>query len=159
MRTRFVAPLAALMLLAAPVQAFGAEADGSFALKTGTGVAALLTGIVLLVVVMGLRRVAAGAAFTENITYVVLAAICLVASVLAGWVARFVPSGVTATETSMAADLLIVMSMILFIVYFNRLRAALLRFLKEASAAEALVQAHASADTGAEGRGGEDGVG
>jgi hypothetical protein len=104
------------------------------ALEIGAGVAALLMAVVLLVVVLSLQRVAKGGAIAGNVSYVVAAAVCLAASVLAGWVSQFSPEGFTAAQTRLASDLLVVAALAFFAIYFWRIRATLVGFVKSAEA-------------------------
>lgn len=103
---------------------------------TVAGTAALVVAAVLLVEMLSLRRLAAGSAIADNITYAVLAVVCLAASVLAGWVARFVPAGFTAEQAQLGADALGLASMALFLVYFFRVRRAMSKFLGRLSGME-----------------------
>ncbi len=116
--------------------ALGYEGDVPTGLATGAGILTLLFSAALLIEMLALKRIASGAAIAENITYAVLATLCLVAAVLVGWVARFAPSGFTAAQARMGADLLTVVSIVLFGVYFFRVRRALTRFLGHLSASE-----------------------
>jgi hypothetical protein len=104
------------------------------ALEIGAGVAALLLAVVLLVVVLQLQRVAKGGAIAGNVSYVVAAAVCLAASVLAGWVSRFTPEGFTSAQTKLASDLLVVAALAFFAIYFWRIRVTLVGFVKSAEA-------------------------
>ncbi len=104
------------------------------ALEIGAGVAALLLAVVLLIVVLSLQRVAKGGAIAGNVSYVVAAAVCLAASVLAGWVSRFTPEGFTAAQTNLASDLLVVAALAFFAIYFWRIRTTLVGFVKSAEA-------------------------
>lgn len=115
------------MALPAPVYASGSVAERAIA--TGAGVLALVAAAGLLVEMLSLRKLASGAAIADNITYAVLGAMCLAASILTGWVSRFLPAGVTADQARLGSDLLVLASLVLFGIYFFRVRMAMSRFL------------------------------
>lgn len=130
MRARNVTLMAGVLVLgaASPAYAQGVAEIPKFIL-TGSGVVALVVAAVLLVEMLALRKLAHGAAIADNITYAILAVICLAASVLAGWFARFVQVGFSAEQARLGADLLSVAAMVLFGVYFYRVWRAMSRFL------------------------------
>lgn len=103
---------------------------------TVSGVFALVMAAVLLVEMLSLRRLASGSAIADNITYAVLAVACLAASVLVGWISRYVPAGFTSEQARLGADLLALAAMVLFLVYFFRVRRAMARFLSRLSGME-----------------------
>jgi uncharacterized membrane protein len=108
------------------------------------GVSVLLSAVVLLVVALGLQRVARGSAIADNISYVVGACVCLGSAALARWVVRFVSQGLTSEQITLSSDLLTLAAIVLFCVYFFRVRAALSRFLQVAKSGDAaLARAHA----------------
>ncbi|MCX8008049.1 MAG: hypothetical protein N3B11_08110 [Coriobacteriia bacterium] len=136
MRTTRITVLT-IVFAAIPAQAFAAGAGIEGTIATGAGVLALIAAAGLLVEMLTLRKLASGAAIADNITYAVLAAMCLAASILTGWVARFLPVGVTADQARLGSDLLVLVSIVLFSVYFFRVRRAMSRFLARLSAEEA----------------------
>ena len=124
-RTMAIAPLLVFLL---PSAAYAAAGDVPVLLSSGAGGAALLAAAALLLVMLSLRRLASGAAIADNISFAVLAVICLAASVLAGWVERIAPAGVSAEHVRLGADLLALTAIVLFGVYFYRVRQAMVRF-------------------------------
>lgn len=122
---------AAFMAVSAPAYAVDEVPP---VVETTVGGAALVLAIVLLVDVLALRRVAEGAAIAESIMSVVAAVVCLAASVLSGWVGRFMP-GFVSSGFRLISDFLVLASMAFFAYYFYRVRRALQRFLKGATAA------------------------
>jgi hypothetical protein len=124
MRARWVAVLAAVLILGIPSPAYALGATIPEVVLTCSGIVALVVAALLLVEMLALRKLAQGAAIADNITYAILAVVCLAASVLAGWVSRFVPTGFTAEQ-----DLLSVAAMVLFGIYFFRVWRAMSRFL------------------------------
>lgn len=124
----------AALAVPAPAYAFGAEVER--AISTGAGVLVLVAAAGLLVEMLSLRKLASGAAIAENITYAVLGTMCLAASVLVGWVARFLPAGLTADQARLGSDLLVLASLVLFGIYFFRVRQAMSRFLSRLSLEE-----------------------
>lgn len=135
MRTAKTALLTAVGL-AVPAPAYASGLGVEKAISTGAGVLVLIAAAGLLVVMLSLRKLASGAAIADNITYAVLGTMCLAASVLVGWVARFLPAGMTADQARLGSDLLVLASLVLFGVYFFRVRQAMSRFLGRLSAAE-----------------------
>ena len=102
-------------------------------LGTAAGALALIAAAVLLREMLGLRAVARGAAIADNVSYVVLAAMCLAASVLLGWIARFIPGSFSAEHARLGADLLSVVAIVFFVIYFARVRAVMRRFVERVS--------------------------
>ena len=102
-------------------------------LGTAAGALALIAAAVLLREMLGLRAVARGAAIADNVSYVVLAAMCLAASVLLGWIARFIPGAFSAEHARLGADLLSVVAIVFFVIYFARVRAVMRRFVERVS--------------------------
>lgn len=138
---------AVIVWLTLPPAAYAADALGPMqAVSLVTGVTSLLLSAMLLVVVVQLRRVADGSAIVEHISYVVGASLCLVASILVGWFDRFVGVS-TAQAVRVAADVLVTVSLLLFAVYFTRVRRALSSFLSHISGDQLLAAANA-ADVG-----------
>ena len=130
---RRVSELAATIvvaLLALPTPAFAAGLSVELpALRIGTSLLGLIVAIVLLVEVLGVRRVSLGGAIAEKISYVVLAVLCLAASALAKWVGNFV-EGVTLEQTQLASELLVIVAMALFAAYFFSVSRAMRSYLK-----------------------------
>ena len=115
------------------------------------GVVTLLASIALLLVAMGLARVADGSAMAENISYVVAACVCLGASVLAAWSVRLVSDRAVAAQIALGGSALDTVGIVLFCIYFYRVRSALRRFLKGVSGGQppqVPEQAAASSGTG-----------
>lgn len=113
------------------------------------GIVVLVTAGVLLIDVAALRRVAEGAAIAEYVAYVMAGVIALTASVLVGWVGRFLPMGLSASQARLAADLLVLVAMVLLGVYFFRVRRVMVRYLKAYSGEELLARAQGPAEEGA----------
>ncbi len=149
MRTTLrTATLAAVLTLAVPASAYAVDGGGDVptALSTGAGIVALLLAAGLLVQMLSLRKLAEGAAIADNITYAVLAIICLAAGVLVGWVADLLPTGFSAEQARLGADLLTIASLVLFGVYFYRVRRAMARFLSVLTGAQQDLVAALDAD-------------
>lgn len=138
LRRAVVLACAGLLALPAAAYASAGAFDATDAVSTVTGIASLLLAMIMLVVVLRLRRVADGSAIAENISYVVGASLCLAASVMLGWVDRFVASG---GAVRAGADVLVMVSMLLFAMYFMRVSEALCAFLDHASSLNMLVAA------------------
>lgn len=115
---------------------------------------ALVAAALLLVEVLRLRRVAAGAAYAEHMSFVMGGVAALVASVLVGRVPAIVPDALTAGEARFLSDALVGISMVLLGVYFLRVRRAMARYLDVLEADELIARAHVGAPDG-EGRSGE----
>ncbi|PKQ36842.1 MAG: hypothetical protein CVT59_10655 [Actinobacteria bacterium HGW-Actinobacteria-1] len=130
MRSSGFALLTASLLLATPSIAFAQDGtSATAAISTGAGVVALVVAALLLLEMLALRKLAQGAAIADNITYAILGVACMTTSVLLGWIARYVPTGFTAEQARLGADLLSIVSMVLFGIYFFRVRRAMSRFL------------------------------
>lgn len=127
-------------LLAVPTPAYATAGQVPAALSIGAGVAALVAAVVLLAAMLAVARIAEGAAIAENIRYAVLAVVCLSASVLMGWIARWAPA-FSVEHARLGADLLAVVAMALFGVYFVRVRLAMTRFLRRLTGEEQLLAA------------------
>jgi len=111
------------------------------ALGTGAGVAALLAAAALLLVMLSLRRLAHGSAIADNISFAVLAALCLAASVLVGWIARLFGAEVSPEYARLSADLLGLLAMVFFGIYFFRVRRAMSKFLNRLTGEEQMLAA------------------
>ncbi len=138
--------LAAVLLFAslvAPPAAWAIHTERSTEIATFiVGIVALVVAVVLLLDVLALRRVAEGAAIADNMAYVMAGVVCLVAAVVLGWVARYLPSVFSEAQGRLGADVLIVACMFLFGVYFYRVRRVLTRYLNTYSGDELLAHAH-----------------
>ncbi len=132
--------LATAVFLATPTPAHATAGQVPPALSIGAGVAALAAAVALLAAMLAVARIAEGAAIAENIHYAVLAVVCLSASVLVGWIARWVPA-LSVEHARLGADLLAVAAMALFGVYFVRVRLAMTRFLRRLTGEEQLLAA------------------
>ncbi len=130
MRTLRVVLAAAFIALVVPTPAYAQSTTAiPEVVLTGSGIVALVVAALLLVEMLALRKLAEGAAIADNITYAILAVTCLAASVLVGWIVRFVPTGFSAEQTRLGADMLSLAAMVLFGIYFFRVRRAMSRFL------------------------------
>jgi hypothetical protein len=108
------------------------------------GAATLVATAVLLVLGLGLSRVATGSATAENISFVVVACMCLAASVLAGWGEQFATDLFVVGQLELGAQLLIIATIVFLCVYFYRVRSALKSFLTATSSTDVLAQMHLS---------------
>jgi len=146
---------AAVFVLLTPARAFAAKSTyavpGSFSI--GMGVFALAAAVVLLMEVSRLRRVAAGAAFADNMAYVMGGIICLATSVLVGWISNTTDLGFSAEQARFFSDALVGVAMVLLGVYFVRVRRAVVRYMDVLSGEMLLAKAH----TGEEDEGPEEG--
>lgn len=98
-------------------------------LDAGAGILGLLAGAVLLAGMLSLSRIARGSAVADNITYGVLAVLCLVASLLVGWVSRWLVVPLSVQTAQLGAELLSVVALVFFTLYFWRVRTAMKHFL------------------------------
>jgi hypothetical protein len=142
MTYRAATPFLAVVVWAAPSIAFAADASVNEPVMWGMGLVTLVAAVVLLLIALGLARVAVGSAMADNISYVVAACVCLAASVLANWGGRFAPQGVVADQVSIGGQALIIAAIALFSVYFFRVRQALKRFLSAMATDHVLARAH-----------------
>lgn len=136
---RRLATLTALLFAVLPATAYGASSDIPPVLSSGAGVLGLLFAAALLAGMLSLRRITVGAAIAENITWAVLAVLCLAASLLVGWIGRWLPAEFSAERARLGADLLSVASLALFGVYFWRVRLAMTRLLDRLCGEEQLL--------------------
>lgn len=150
-RIRLLLLTAVLAAVPVPAYAIG-TGEVPEILSIGAGVAALISAVVLLVGILAVARIAEGAAIAQHIRYAVLAVLCMAAAVLAGWLARWLPS-FSAEHARLASDLLLVVAMALFSVYFVRVRLAMSRFLKRLTGEEQLLATVVDADAEADARG------
>lgn len=140
-------PAGLILVMVLPSSAYAAQGDVPVALGWGAGIAALLAAAGLLVVMLSLRGLAKGAAIAENISFAVLAAVCLAASILMGWLARLMGDSVSPEHARLGADLLGLLAMVLFGIYFYRVRRAMARFLSRLTGEEQLLAAVIDPDT------------
>ena len=124
-----------------PATALASEGEVPGYLTSGSGALALVVAAFLLIGVLALERVAKGSAIAESVGYVVAAVLSLAASVLLGWIARFLETDLSAEQARFASDLLVVASMVFFGVYFYRVRKSLRRYLEGSSDLLAKIQA------------------
>jgi hypothetical protein len=119
------------MLLVSPASALAVDSGGglSGAISTGAGVVVLLLAAGLLVEMLALRRLAEGSALAENITFAVLATVCLAAAALVSWVGRFADTTFSSEQARLGADLLTVVALAFLGIFFHRVRRAMSRFL------------------------------
>jgi hypothetical protein len=131
---RGVPLIAIAALLALPSPAFAATGDVVVPgwLSYATGILGLLTAVMLLVDAVLMRRVSEGSMIADNIVYMMLGVVCISAAVLVRWAGAVLGTEGVAGFVSYAADLLITAGMGLFAVYFMRVRAAMLRYLRSA---------------------------
>lgn len=148
---------AGALLFASPGVAFALTGtESASAARIAVDAVALAVAIALLLDVLALRRVAEGSLFGENLVLVLVAVICLSASVLAAWVQLFLP-GFTAEQVAFTRDLLILASMVVLGMYFFGVRNSMLRFARSYPGAdEVLGQEEAAAAQTAEGGSGTD---
>jgi hypothetical protein len=158
MRYRTGTSLATVLLLATPTVACASDGAAGEGATLTIGVVTLLASVVLLLIALGLARVAAGSAMADNISYVVAACVCLTGSVLASWSVRFAADGAVSQQLTLGSSALTAVSIVLFGVYFYRVRSALRHFLKAVSGEDVLARTQGPRDTGAP-SGGHDGSG
>lgn len=159
MTRRTATPLLAIACWTVPSIAFAADSAENEPVMWVIGVSTLLAAIVLLVIALGLARVAEGSAMAENISYVVAACVCLAGSVLAAWTARFAPQGAVADQVAIGGQALIIAAIAFFCIYFFRVRSALKRFLSVMAGDDALARAHMPEDVAASSGEAEGGAG
>ncbi len=135
-------PLLVIAGWSIPSPAHAAGSASAEPVAWGIGVLTLAAAVVLLVIALGLARVADGSAMAENISYVVVACICLAGSVLAAWAARFVTEAAVADQIAIGGQGLVIVAIVCFCVYFFRVRLALRRFLSALSGEDVLARAH-----------------
>jgi uncharacterized membrane protein len=159
MTRRAATYLLAIASWSVPSLAFASDPATASPVLWGMGLITLVAAIVLLVIALGLARVAEGSTMADNISYVVAACVCLAGSVLANWATRLAIDPDVASQVLMGEQALIVVAIALFCVYFYRVRAALKRFLTVTSGEDSLARAHAperaegSSGTGGPGEG------
>jgi hypothetical protein len=126
-----------------PAGAYAVTSDAGIpaALTTGLGVAALVMAAGLLVEMLSLRKIAEGSAVGDHLSYALLGVFALAASVLTGWVSKYVTDGLSVAQARLGADVLTMVAMAFFGVYFFRVRRAMSKFLKRLTGEEQLVVA------------------
>ncbi len=143
-------PALIAVLVAAPQAAHASSLSAPEALRFGGGLVGLAVAVVLLLQLVGLRRLVEGAAIAENILYAVLAALCLVTAVILGWVEGLVSTGFSAEHARLGADLLTVAAMFFLVVYFMRVKRAMRRFLTHLTGEAQMLTAVVDPDAGGE---------
>jgi len=121
---------------AVPMPAYGVESGGVLTappISLIVSLIGLVVAIVLLVEALNVRRVGAGGAMADKISYVILATVCLAASAVAQWTRNFV-DGVTLDQVQFASQVFVITAMGLLAAYFASVRRALQDFLKSMSA-------------------------
>lgn len=136
---RRVLSMALVFAAVLPSSAYAVQDEVPEVLSAGAGIAALLAAAGLLVVMLSLRRLARGAAIADNISFAVLAVICLATSVLVGWLPRTASDSISPEHARLGADLLSLLAMVLFGIYFNRVRRAMSSFLSRLTGEEQLL--------------------
>lgn len=138
--------IAALGVFAVPQPAMAVTGDTVIVpawLSLGAGVVGLIIAVILLVDAVLLRRVAEGSMIADNIVYMMLAAVCFGASVLARFVLSIEQLSTVKSLLTLAADLLTTAGMALLAAYFFRVRTAMTRYVQSAKAYQ---EAAAAAD-------------
>jgi hypothetical protein len=128
-----LAALVVVFVFAFPAQALAATGQSTIIpewLDMAVAGVGLITAVVLLLDAVQLRKVASGSAVAENITYMILAVVCLAGSMLLRWVVAFMDDIDMAAQMRFTADLLVIAGMALLAVYFYRVRYALQRYLE-----------------------------
>jgi len=142
------------------VPSLAMAADGSTeAVSWGIGIVTLLASVALLLIALGLARVATGSAMAENISYVVAACVCLAGAVLASWSMRLVADPTVAEQIGLGGAALDTVGIVLFCIYFYRVRAALKRFLVALSGQDVMARAEVPEELGEVSAGNEAGGG
>jgi hypothetical protein len=139
MLTRKGTAVLALCLMCLPAVAFAQTSPEAETAGWIIAVSTLVGAVVLLLIALGLARIAEGSAMAENISYVVAGCVCLACSVLATWIVRFTRGTFLGEQLMLTSEALIVACIAFFCVYFFRVRAALKRFRKTTAEAYALV--------------------
>ena len=145
-RRPFLAAIAVILLFPTPALAASPDAIVPPMLHTVVGLIGLVLAVWLMLAALSVRRIAAGAAFADNLAYVMAGVVCIAASVLANWVSRQLSSDLAPDQVQLGADLLVIASMAFFGVYFYRLRRAVMRFLGELQGDDLLASAHVDDD-------------
>jgi hypothetical protein len=111
------------------------------------GAGTLVAAGALLVLVVSVQKLAEGSVMAESTGYVVAASLSLATSVLLAWIERFVDPASGSEVVLLASDLLVALAVVLFAVYFLRVRATLKKFI--AGSEQLLEKMHAAdADEG-----------
>jgi nitrate reductase gamma subunit len=148
MTRRAATHLLAIACWTVPSLAFASDPAVASPVLGGMGVLTLVSAVALLVIALGLARVAEGSTMADNISYVVAACVCLAGSVLANWATRLDMQPDVASQVLMGEQALIVVAIALFCVYFYRVYAALKRFLTVTSGEDILARAHGAGEAG-----------
>jgi len=106
----------------------------------GVSLIGLLVATVLLVEVIGFRKLAFGGAIAEKINYVILAILCLAASALTEWAVNFA-GGITMAQAQLAREVLVIVAMALLAVYYYSVKAAMNAYLRAMTADEPVTPA------------------
>lgn len=117
-------------------------------LRIGADAAAMAVAVLLLIDVLALRRVADGSMVGSNLALVLVAAVCLSASVLAGWAQLFLPS-VDAEQVALIRDLLVLAGMGALAAYFFGIFRAMRSFVRGYGTAGAVPEQTAPPEGGA----------
>jgi len=127
---------AGVAALAVPAQAYAAESGDVLnapPISLIVSLIGMVVAIILLVEALAVRRVGAGGAIADKISYVILATVCLAASAVAQWTRNFVV-GVTLDQVQFASQVFVITAMGLLAAYFASVRRALQGFLKSMKA-------------------------
>jgi hypothetical protein len=130
-----IAGVAYAACLVLPNSALAAEVipASAFYPHIGVSLIGLAVAVVLLVQAFGVRKIAAGGAIAEKISYVILAILCLAASALTEWAVNFT-TGVTIAQAQLAREVLVIVAMALLAAYFYSVRTAMHAFLDSMTA-------------------------
>lgn len=132
---------AAAAIWALPAVALADSGEGS-AVSWTVGGLTLCAAVALLLLALELTKVAGGSAIADNVSYIIVACLCLSASVLAGWAGRFLTDRFAVEQSELGAQLLVIATMAFLCIYFYKVRTALQRFLTDTSAEHLLAKAH-----------------
>jgi len=132
-----IASVALATEMAIPASAYASEAIPSsvFYPHIGVSLIGLCVAVVLLVEVIGFRKLALGGAIAEKMNYVILAILCLAASALTEWAVNFA-NAITMAQAQLAREVLVIVAMALLAVYYYSVRAAMNAYLRAATADE-----------------------
>ncbi len=147
-----VVGLAVASIFAVPHLAFAS--DGALVpdwLSLASAGIGLVIAVIVLIDAVLLRRVSEGSMIAENVGYMMLAVLCLAASMLARWFGALVDDIDLSSFIAFGADLLVTVGLALLAVYFIRLRSALSRYLESVRAYAEAVQSPSDGADGAEG--------
>lgn len=130
-RAWMIAGVAFATVSATPASAFATETIPAsvFYPHIGVSLIGLLVAAILLVEVIGFRKLAFGGAIAEKINYVILAILCLAASALTEWAVNFA-GGITVAQAQLAREVLVIIAMALLAVYYYAVKAAMNAYLR-----------------------------